>query len=92
MWGGIVGPIIQLVAGGLGGNIAGSLLNQFDLRVAGNAHSAPRLTPPVAHTRMGFTDLHDLHYWFRRISFNRRMFGAPEHCRVEAGRQQGRTE
>jgi hypothetical protein len=36
MWGGIVGLIIQLVAGGLGGNIAGSLLKQFDLGVAGN--------------------------------------------------------
>ena len=29
MWGGIIGLIIQLVSGG--GNIAGSLLKQFDL-------------------------------------------------------------
>ena len=36
MWGGIVGLIIQLVAGGEGGNIAGSLLKQFDLGVVGN--------------------------------------------------------
>jgi hypothetical protein len=31
MWGGIIGLIIQLVSGGVGGNIAGSLLKQFDL-------------------------------------------------------------
>ena len=36
MWGGIIGLIIQLIAGGVGGNIAGSLLKQFDLGPVGN--------------------------------------------------------
>ena len=35
-WGGIVGLIIQLVAGGVGGNVAGSLLKQYDLGTVGN--------------------------------------------------------
>jgi hypothetical protein len=37
MWGGVVGLIIQLIAGAAGGNIAGSLLKQFDLGVLGNS-------------------------------------------------------
>jgi hypothetical protein len=37
MWGGIVGLIIQLIAGAAGGNIVGSLLKQFDLGVVGNS-------------------------------------------------------
>jgi hypothetical protein len=37
MWGGIIGLIIQLVAGAVGGNAVGSLLKQFDLGVAGNS-------------------------------------------------------
>jgi hypothetical protein len=37
MWGGVVGLIIQLIAGAAGGNIAGSLLKQFDLGVVGNS-------------------------------------------------------
>ena len=36
MWGGIIGLIIQLVAGGVGGNIAGSALKQYDLGMIGN--------------------------------------------------------
>ena len=36
MWGGIVGLIIQLIAGGVGGNIAGSALKQYDLGTVGN--------------------------------------------------------
>src|SRR6266478_5522518 len=36
MWGGIVGLIIQLVAGGVGGNVAGSMLKQYDLGTVGN--------------------------------------------------------
>jgi uncharacterized membrane protein YeaQ/YmgE (transglycosylase-associated protein family) len=36
MWGGIVGLIIQLVAGGVGGNVAGSMLKQYDLGTIGN--------------------------------------------------------
>lgn len=42
-----------------------------------------------AHGGMGFTDLLGLHYWFKRISFNRQMLGSPEHCRDEAARLQG---
>ena len=36
MWGGIVGLIIQLIAGGVGGNVAGSALKQYDLGTIGN--------------------------------------------------------
>jgi hypothetical protein len=36
MWGGIVGLIIQLISGGVGGNIAGSALKQYDLGIIGN--------------------------------------------------------
>ena len=36
MWGGIIGLIIQLVAGGIGGNIAGGALKQYDLGTIGN--------------------------------------------------------
>jgi uncharacterized membrane protein YeaQ/YmgE (transglycosylase-associated protein family) len=36
MWGGVVGLIIQLIAGGVGGNVAGSALKQYDLGTIGN--------------------------------------------------------
>jgi hypothetical protein len=36
MWGGIVGLFIQVVSGGVGGNIAGSALKQYDLGIIGN--------------------------------------------------------
>lgn len=42
-----------------------------------------------AHGGMGFTDLLGLHYWFKRIMFNRQMLGSPEFCREEAARLQG---
>ena len=41
------------------------------------------------HGGMGFTDLLGLHYWFKRISFNRQMLGGPERCRQEAAELQG---
>jgi alkylation response protein AidB-like acyl-CoA dehydrogenase len=41
------------------------------------------------HGGMGFTDLLGLHYWFKRISFNRQMLGGPERCRDEAAQLQG---
>ena len=47
-----------------------------------------RLTTEV-HGGMGFTDLLGLHYWFKRIAFNRQMLGAPERCRQEAAAVQG---
>jgi len=36
MWGGIIGLIIQLISGGVGGNIAGAALKQYDLGTIGN--------------------------------------------------------
>ena len=47
-----------------------------------------RLTTEV-HGGMGFTDLLGLHYWFKRISFNRQILGGPERCREEAADLQG---
>jgi alkylation response protein AidB-like acyl-CoA dehydrogenase len=47
-----------------------------------------RLTTEV-HGGMGFTDLLGLHYWFKRISFNRQVLGGPERCREEAADLQG---
>jgi alkylation response protein AidB-like acyl-CoA dehydrogenase len=41
------------------------------------------------HGGMGFTDLLGLHYWFKRISFNRQVLGGPERCREEAAALQG---
>jgi len=41
------------------------------------------------HGGMGFTDLVGLHYWFKRIGFNRQMLGSPERLRLEAARAQG---
>ncbi len=38
------------------------------------------------HGGMGFTDLVGLHYWFKRIGFNRQMLGSPERLRMEAAR------
>ena len=44
-----------------------------------------------AHGGMGFTDLLGLHYWFKRIMFNRQVLGGPERCREEAADLQGWT-
>jgi alkylation response protein AidB-like acyl-CoA dehydrogenase len=52
------------------------------------ARDIARLTTEV-HGGMGFTDLLGLHYWFKRISFNRQMLGGPERCREEAANLQG---
>ena len=41
------------------------------------------------HGGMGFTDLLGLHYWFKRIGFNRQLLGAPEVVREEAAVAQG---
>lgn len=45
-------------------------------------------TSTEVHGGMGFTDLLGLHYWFKRIGFNRQMLGAPELVREEAARAQ----
>ena len=41
------------------------------------------------HGGMGITDLLGLHYWFKRIGFNRQLLGAPELVRAEAAHAQG---
>ncbi len=46
-------------------------------------------TATEVHGGMGFTDLLGLHYWFKRIGFNRQVLGAPELVREEAARVQG---
>ena len=38
---------------------------------------------------MGFTDIVGLHYWFKRIGFNRQVPGGPEFVREEAAKAQG---
>jgi len=43
------------------------------------------------HGGMGFTDLLGLHYWFKRITFDRQVLGGPERCRSEAATLQGWT-
>ena len=48
-------------------------------------------TATEVHGGMGFTDLLGLHYWFKRIGFNRQVLGAPEMIRDEAARVQGLT-
>ena len=41
------------------------------------------------HGGMGFTDLVGLHYWFKRIGFNRQILGGPQTVREDAARLQG---
>ena len=46
-------------------------------------------TATEVHGGMGFTDLLGLHYWFKRIGFNRQLLGGPERAREDAARAQG---
>lgn len=46
-------------------------------------------TATEVHGGMGFTDLVGLHYWFKRIGFNRQVLGAPERARHDAAVAQG---
>ena len=46
-------------------------------------------TSTEVHGGMGFTDLVGLHYWFKRIGFNRQLLGSPEQVRHEAAILQG---
>lgn len=46
-------------------------------------------TATEVHGGMGFTDLVGLHFWFKRIGFNRQILGTPERLREEAARFQG---
>jgi alkylation response protein AidB-like acyl-CoA dehydrogenase len=45
-------------------------------------------TATEVHGGVGFTDLLGLHYWFKRIGFNRQLLGGPELVREEAARLQ----
>jgi len=45
-------------------------------------------TATEVHGGMGFTDLLGLHYWFKRIGYNRQLLGVPETLREEAARAQ----
>jgi alkylation response protein AidB-like acyl-CoA dehydrogenase len=45
-------------------------------------------TATEVHGGMGFTDLVGLHYWFKRIGFNRQMLGGPQAARADAARLQ----
>ena len=46
-------------------------------------------TATEVHGGIGFTDLLGLHYWFKRIGFNRQLLGGPERAREDAARAQG---
>ena len=46
-------------------------------------------TATEVHGGMGYTDLQGLHFWFKRIGFNRAFLGGPEKLRAEAARLQG---
>ncbi len=46
-------------------------------------------TATEVHGGMGFTDELGLHYWFKRIGFNRQLLGGPDRVREEAARLQG---
>ena len=48
-------------------------------------------TSTEVHGGMGFTDLLGLHYWFKRIGFDRQVLGGPEAVRAEAAARQGWT-
>ncbi|PHQ66768.1 MAG: acyl-CoA dehydrogenase [Sneathiella sp.] len=46
-------------------------------------------TATEVHGGMGYTDLLGLHFWFKRIGFNRAQLGGPEKLRQEAALLQG---
>lgn len=62
-------------------NLAKSLLNDIGRDVA--------RTATEVHGGMGFTDLMGLHFWFKRITFNRQVLGGSETCRAEVADIQG---
>lgn len=55
----------------------------------GDVGKAVAKTATEVHGGMGFTDLVGLHYWFKRIGWNRQLLGGPERVREEAARLQG---
>ncbi len=46
-------------------------------------------TATEVHGGMGFTDLMGVHYWFKRIGFNRAFLGGPAKLREQAAKLQG---
>ncbi|MFH1516441.1 MAG: acyl-CoA dehydrogenase, partial [Pseudomonadota bacterium] len=55
----------------------------------GEVHRFVARTSTEVHGGMGFTDLIGLHYWFKRIGFDRQVLGGPETVRAEAAALQG---
>ena len=55
----------------------------------GDVHRFVARTSTEVHGGMGFTDLVGLHYWFKRIGFDRQVLGGPESARAEAAVLQG---
>lgn len=57
--------------------------------LTGEVHRFVARTATEVHGGMGFTDLLGLHYWFKRIGFDRQVLGGPERVRAEAAHLQG---
>lgn len=55
----------------------------------GEVHRFVARTATEVHGGMGFTDLLGLHFWFKRIGFDRQVLGGPERVRDEAAQLQG---
>ena len=55
----------------------------------GEVHRFVARTSTEVHGGMGFTDLLGLHYWFKRIGFDRLVLGGPEKVRSDAAQLQG---
>jgi alkylation response protein AidB-like acyl-CoA dehydrogenase len=58
----------------------------------GEVHRFVARTSTEVHGGMGFTDLLGLHFWFKRIGFDRQILGGPEKVRAEAAAMQGWTQ
>jgi alkylation response protein AidB-like acyl-CoA dehydrogenase len=48
-------------------------------------------TATEVHGGIGFTDEHNLHYWFKRVGVDRPLLGSPDQLRERAARLQGWT-
>ena len=57
----------------------------------GEVHRFVARTAIEVHGGMGFTDLLGLHFWFKRIGFDRQVLGGPERVRDVAAQLQGLT-
>ena len=57
----------------------------------GEVHRFVARTATEVHGGMGFTDLLGLHFWFKRIGFDRQILGGPERVREDAAQLQGLT-